>query len=440
MPYDSDAEQATIGAVLLDAGQADTLMEILPTAEAFYLERHAVIWRAIQHCVAQRRPPDLISVSARLRQMAGDRTPVGIDELDACMAHAADPGRAPYYATIVAEAYERRSLIAAGGRVSLLGYDARMSVAEAQDAAAQEVLSLGASNLGGGFVGIGAAARQRAAEYAIGEDATGKSLAGISTPWPDMNRIIGGLKPGKLIIIGGRPSMGKSALVGDIAEHVAARLGLHVGMFSMEMDTAEWTDRFVSKITGIPLDAITNDQVQTRDKPRLLDAITALDSWHLSIDDRAGHTITSLRSRARRIHAQNPLALLIVDYVQLTDYGDQEENKALTRISQGLKNLARELHIPVLALSQLGRELEKRPNKRPMMSDLRGSGSLEQDADVIAFIYRDEKYYPDTKDKGIAEIAIAKQRNGPTGLVRLAFTDQSASFRSLDTYRAPDGY
>lgn len=428
LPYDLTAERATIGAVLLDPMCADTLMDILPTPEAFYLERHGAIWRAIAACVAQRQPPDLITVSARLREQAGDK-PIGLDALDSCLAEAADPGRAAYYAAIVADTASRRRIIDAGARVTMIGYDTSRSVVEAQDAAAAEVLALGDSISNSGFVSLSVAARRRADDYM--QAMNGDNLAGIPTPWADLNRIVGGLKPGAMIVIGARPSMGKSAMAAGLVEHVSGRLGMHVGLISMEMSADEWVDRFVSEQGRVPLHQVVNGHADSVTGPAMLSGVGKIERWPVSIDDTPSQSITQIRARARRLHARQPLDLLVIDYLQLCAYGDPNENVALTTISRGIKSLARELKIPVVALSQLSRDLERRQDKRPLMSDLRGSGGIEQDADMILFIYRDEKYNANTDQRGIAEIIVAKHRNGPTGMARLAFSDDHATFRDL---------
>jgi replicative DNA helicase len=301
-------------------------------------------------------------------------------------------------------------------------------VAEAQDAAAAEVLALGL-NSSGGSVSLSAAARRRAEDYM--RPMSGEDLAGIETPWREMNRIIGGMKPGQMIVIGARPSMGKSAMAADLVEHASGRLGMHTGVISMEMSTDEWVDRLVSRRGRVSLSSITNGHATAEESRRVLDGVAQIEQWPVTMNDAPSQSITQIRSWARRLHARNPLDLLIIDYLQLCAFSDPNENSALTTISRGIKALARELKIPIVALSQLSRDLEKRPNKRPMMSDLRGSGGIEQDADVIVFIYRDEKYHPETEDRGVAEAIVAKQRNGPTDVARLAFNDEHATFRDL---------
>jgi replicative DNA helicase len=258
-------------------------------------------------------------------------------------------------------------------------------------------------------------------------------VIGVPTGFIDLDRMTSGLQPGELIIVAGRPSMGKTSLVMNIAEHVALELKRPVAVFSMEMSGPQLAMRMIGSVGRVDQHQLRSGTFPEDDWPRLVEAVGRLNDAPIFIDDTAGLNALEVRARARRLHRQcGGLALIVVDYLQLMSASGREENRAteIAEISRSLKGLAKELKVPVVALSQLNRSVDARQDKRPMMSDLRESGALEQDADLILFIYRDEVYNPDTPNKGIAEIIVAKQRNGPTGKVNLTFLGKYTRFEN----------
>ena len=259
-------------------------------------------------------------------------------------------------------------------------------------------------------------------------------VTGVPTGFVDLDRMTSGLQPGDLVIVAGRPSMGKTALSLNIGEHVAVEQGLPVAVFSMEMGATQLAMRMVCSVGRLDQQRLRTGRLLDDDWPRLTNAMQKMQDTQLFIDETPALSALELRARARRLARQcGQLGLVIVDYLQLMAGSSTGENRAteISEISRGLKGLAKELGCPVIALSQLNRSLEQRPNKRPVMSDLRESGAIEQDADVILFIYRDEVYNPDSPDKGTAELIIGKQRNGPIGTVRLTFVGQYTKFENF---------
>jgi replicative DNA helicase len=259
-------------------------------------------------------------------------------------------------------------------------------------------------------------------------------VTGVPTGYADLDRMTSGLQPGDLVIVAGRPSMGKTSLAMNIAEHIALHSGLPVGIFSMEMASTQLVMRMLGSVGKLDQHRLRTGRLQDQDWQRLTEAVGKLNDAPIHIDETAALNPLELRARARRLHRQyKQLGLIVVDYLQLMSASSEGENRAteLSEISRAMKGLAKELGCPVVALSQLNRSLEQRPNKRPVMSDLRESGALEQDADLILFIYRDEVYNPESADKGIAEVIIGKQRNGPIGTVRLAFLGEFTRFENL---------
>jgi len=259
-------------------------------------------------------------------------------------------------------------------------------------------------------------------------------ITGVPSGFADLDRMTSGLQPGDLVIVAGRPSMGKTSLAMNVAEHVALEAGLPVGIFSMEMASTQLVMRMLGSVGKLDQHKLRTGRLQDEDWQRLTHAVGRLNEAPIHIDETAALNPLELRARARRLHRQyKSLGLIVVDYLQLMSASSSGENRAteLSEISRGMKALAKELNCPVMALSQLNRSLEQRPNKRPVMSDLRESGAIEQDADLILFIYRDEVYNPETSDKGISEVIIGKQRNGPIGTVRLAFLGEYTRFENL---------
>lgn len=444
VPFDLASERAVLGAVLRDpAAVAQLDGELDP--DAFYLPRHGLIYAAMRACYARRVPPDLVTVAATLRASEQFDAAGGASYLADVQGSVPHAGRIGHYAASVAAAATRRRMIEAGGLVSAAGYDEDMPLDAAMERAEQALYAATRGNSaasGPGFTPLADAVRDRATQY--GAVLSGETEApGVRTGLHALDALTGGLKPGQLVLIAARPSVGKSALMQSMARHIAGVDGAAVGIISLEMSQGEIVDRFVAQETGLPLDMITNYRVRgPQGEAQLYDGFGRVSQWPIFIDDAEPLTISAIRARVRRLHRRTPLACLFVDYLQRVAWAPREygENEALTTISKGLKSLARELAIPVVALAQLNREVEKRANPIPLLADLRGSGSLEQDADLAIFPVRPSKHDANA-DPRLVELHLLKQRNGPLGVAPCHFD----AARTLHTdvpsrYATPEGY
>jgi replicative DNA helicase len=430
-PQNLEAEESVLGAMMLSPGAIAAVSEILDPSD-FYYERHGKIYRAALALDARGEPVDAITLTNYLESTSeieaiGGRT--RIHELAALVPASAN---AAHYAKIVHETATFRGLIQAGAEISRLGWERPGEADELVDRAGQLVFDVAQSRISSEFVEMRellTESFQRVTKlYESGEQITG-----TPSGFPGIDRITSGFQDGNLVIVAGRPSMGKSALAAGIIANLAVRYDTPVALFTIEMSRAEMTQRLMAIESTVELQRIRNGQLAPADWPRLTQACNRLERAPVFVDDNGSITMPELRAKARRVKARHPnLGLIVVDYLQLMASGPTEYKVAeVGLISRGLKVLARELEIPVLALSQLNRGVEQRENKRPMLSDLRESGALEQDADVVIFVYRDEVYNKDTAEQGIAELIVAKHRNGPTDTTKLAFMKRYARFANL---------
>lgn len=426
LPYSEEAEQAVIGGVLVD-NQAMARVADVVRVEDFAGTRHRVIFAAATRLDHRGHDVDLMTVLDALRQSGELDVAGGTGYLGMLAKDTPSTANIRAYAEIVRDRSIERQLIQAG-------HDFRAIVAEPGDVRAkldkaqQSVLDIGRETGSGP-----ALVREHMPAWVAALDEryqSGDKLTGLATGFADFDRMTGGLQVGDLVIVAGRPSMGKSALMMDIAGHVADS-GLPVLVFSLEMPIGQLIDRQVSARARIPLMKIRSGKLDDADWPRITDALTAVAALPLIVDDVGGLTVTDVRARARRVKQRHGVGLIVLDYLQLMSGSGENRNQQISEISRGLKLLAKELAVPVIALSQLNRSLEQRQNKRPLMSDLRESGAIEQDADLIVFVYRDEVYNADSPDRGTAEIIISKHRNGPTGTVRLAYQAELTHFAGL---------
>lgn len=434
-PQDLDAERAVLGAVMVDNRLMDGVAAILAAAD-FYRVVHQRIYRHAMTLHAKQEPIDFLTLKAALRS-SGDLEEVGegyLASLSDGMPHSAN---AEHYAGIVREKALLRTMIAAGSDLIRQATDGSGDASALLDQA-QQSLSLIASTRKGGFVAIPDIVHGEVMPLIERYCTEKRMVTGVPTGLYDFDAITRGFQQSDLIIIAARPSMGKTALVLNAALHAATIAKQHVGLFSLEMSRKQLGLRAVvseAKIDGMRVQCgrIFQDEWAQLSKAYAKVA----DSW-LHIDDTPQVTIHDVRARARRLKAQVGLDLIIVDYLQLMKSTERTENRNLElgQISGGLKAIAKDLNVPVVALSQLSRACEARADKRPMLSDLRESGALEQDADVVAFIYRDEVYNKQTQDAGIAELSIAKHRNGPIGTVKVGFERSQTRFYNLDKVHA----
>ena len=437
-PHSIEAESSVLGGILLDNGAWDRVGDLLADGD-FYRFEHRIIFGAISSLVNASKPADVITVFEHLQNQGKGEEIGGLSYLNSLAQYVPSAGNIRRYAEIVRERSILRKLVGASDEIATNAFNPKgRPVAEIVDQAEQKIFNIGeqGSRMKQGFQGMDTlvvALLDRVQEMADNPN----DVTGVPTGFYDLDRMTAGFQAGDLIVLAARPSMGKTALAINIAEHVALHEGLPVAVFSMEMGAAQLAVRIVGSIGRIDQSHLRTGKLTDEEWPRLTEAIEKLRNISLHIDESAGLTSTELRANARRLSRQcGKLGLIVVDYLQLMSGsgGASEENRAteLGEISRGLKMLAKELQCPVLALSQLNRSVETRTDKRPMMSDLRESGAIEQDADIIMFIYRDEYYTKDAcKEPGVAEVIIAKQRNGPTGTVKLAFLKPITKFESL---------
>ena len=437
-PHSVEAEQSVLGGLLLDNAAWDRIADVVNEAD-FYRADHRTIFQHIAQLIEHNKPADALTVAESLER-SGKLADVGgqayIGSLALNTPSAANIRR---YGEIVRERSILRNLAAVGTAIADSAYtpsgkDALLLIDEAEGKVFQ-IAEAGAKTKQG-FVKIDPLLTETVERIDMLYSRENKNdVIGLSTGYVDLDRYTSGLQQGELIIIAGRPSMGKTALAMNMVEHAALESKKAVAVFSMEMSGPQLAMRMIGSVGRVDQHQLRTGTFKEEDWPRLVDAVGKLNDAQIFIDDSAGLNALEVRSRARRLHRQcGGLSLIVVDYLQLMSgtSGGREENRAteIAEISRGLKGLAKELKVPVIALSQLNRSVDSRQDKRPMMSDLRESGAIEQDADVILFIYRDEVYNQDTPRKGIAEIIIAKQRNGPVGKIDLTFLGRHTRFES----------
>ena len=436
-PHSIEAESSVLGGLLLDNGAWDRVGDLLKDGD-FYRYEHRLVFAAIGVLINGSKPADVITVFEQLQGQGKAEEIGGLAYLNSLAQYVPSAGNIRRYAEIVRERSILRKLVAASDEISTNAFNPKgRPVAAILDESEQKIFNIGeeGARTKQGFQSMDTLVvdlLDRVQEMADNPN----DVTGVPTGFYDLDRMTSGFQAGDMIVLAARPSMGKTALAINIAEHVALNEGLPVAVFSMEMGAAQLAVRIVGSIGRIDQGHLRTGKLTDEEWPRLSEAIEKLRTISLHIDESAGLTSSELRANARRLSRQcGKLGLIVVDYLQLmSGSSGDNENRAtvLGEISRGLKMLARELQCPVIALSQLNRSVEQRPDKRPMMSDLRESGAIEQDADIIMFIYRDEYYTKDAcKEPGVAEVIIAKQRNGPTGTVKLAFLNNITKFESL---------
>jgi replicative DNA helicase len=437
-PHSMEAEQSVLGGLLLDNDAADRIADFL-IADHFYSDAHRSIYNAIMQLIADNKPADVVTVAEALSSINKLEYIGGMAYLGALVENVPTAANIRRYAEIVQERAILRRLAAAGGEIAENAFHPLgRSVREILDQAETKVFEIAEHGARGqqGFQEIRPLLTQvvERIEFLYNRD-NPSDVTGIATGFTDLDRMTSGLQEGDLIVIAGRPSMGKSSLALNMSEHIALTLKMPVAVFSMEMGATQLAMRLMGSVGRLDQQKIRTGRLSNDDWERLSGALGKLNDAPIHIDETPALNALELRARARRLARQygGKLGAIVVDYLQLMQAISDGENRAteISEISRSMKALAKELKVPVLALSQLNRSLEQRPNKRPVMSDLRESGAIEQDADVILFIYRDEVYNEDSQDKGIAEIIISKQRNGPTGTVRLAFLGEYTRFENL---------
>ncbi len=435
-PHSLEAEASVLGGLLLDNSAWDRVGDMLVDND-FYRYEHRQIYAAISALINASRPADVITVYENLQTLGKAEEVGGLAYLNSLAQYVPSASNIRRYAEIVRERSILRKLVSASDEIATHAFNTQgRDVAQILDEAEQKIFSIGeeGSRMKQGFQSMDSLVVElldRVEEMSQNPN----DITGVPTGFYDFDRMTSGLQPGDLIVLAARPSMGKTALAINIAEHVALNEGLPVAVFSMEMGASQLAIRIVGSIGRIDQGRLRTGKLSADEWPRLTESIEKLRNVSLHIDETPGLTPSELRANARRLARQcGKLGLIVVDYLQLMSGSSSDgDNRAteIGEISRGLKMLAKELQCPVIALSQLNRSVETRTDKRPMMSDLRESGAIEQDADVIMFIYRDDYYNKDSKEPGVAEVIIGKQRNGPTGTVKLAFLKPITKFESL---------
>ncbi len=432
-PHSHEAEQAVLGALMIDHRAWDRISDRLSDKD-FYRQDHQLIFQAMANLAHRSQPFDVVTVAESLKVHQQLETSGGEAYLFELAQNTPTAANVTAYADIVREKAILRQLIYVGTDLvekayQVTGQDSK----DLLDTAEQQVFQIAEQHIRESGPVIISTLLAKTTNRIDELYRSGNALTGISTGFTDLDRMTAGLQKGDLIIVAGRPSMGKTSFAMNIAENVAIKSSLPVLIFSMEMPAESLTMRMLSSLSRVDLTKVLTGKLSDQDWPRISTAVQLLAETRLYIDDTAGLTPSDVRSRARRVAREhNGLALIVVDYLQLMRVPGNKENRTneISEISRSLKILAKELRVPVIALSQLNRGLEQRSDRRPVMSDLRESGAIEQDADLIAFIYRDEVYDENSKDKGIAEIIIRKQRNGPIGDFKVTFLGQLTKFEN----------
>jgi replicative DNA helicase len=438
-PHSVEAEQSVLGGLMLDNAAWDTIADVVSPGD-FYRRDHRLIFGAIGELAERNEPSDAVTVSEFLDRSGKLAEAGGLAYLGQLARETPSAANIRAYASIVRERAMLRELIRIGGEIATSAYQPEgRDAAQLVDEAERQVFEIAeqGKRRGSGFQPL-----KRILNKTIDRldelQKLGGDVTGLGTGFKDLDGMTAGLHPGDLVIIAGRPSMGKTSFAMNIAEHAAMGLGASVAIFSMEMSAEQLSFRMISSLGRVNQSNLRRGRFTDEDWSRINSAVSVMSKARVFIDDTPALNPTEIRARSRRLKREHGLDLIVVDYLQLMQVHGTAENRAteISEISRSLKALARELEVPVITLSQLNRSVEQRADKRPVMSDLRESGAIEQDADLIAFIYRDEVYNKDSARKGIADIIISKQRNGPIGDVHLTFIGEYTKFENF----MPDSY
>lgn len=433
MPNSKEAEQSVIGSMIMDRDAIVTASEMLHKDD-FYYQQYGIIFEAMVELFTAGQPVDLVTLQNKLKEKDVPEEISSLGFVRELLESVPTSANIKYYATIVNENAVKRRLIRVTEGIENECYAGKESLESVLNKTEKDIFALLNSRSGGDFVPI----RQvvlNALEKIENASKQSGAVTGIPTGFTDLDYRTAGLQPSDLILVAARPSMGKTAFVLNIAQHVAFREAKSVAIFSLEMSKEQLVNRLFSLESRVDAQALRTGNLSDADWEQLIEGAGIIGDSKLIIDDTPGISISEMRSKCRKYKLEQGLDIIIIDYLQLmsgSGRGNESRQQEISDISRSLKGLARELNVPVVALSQLSRAVEQRPDKRPMMSDLRESGAIEQDADVIMFIYRDDYYNKDTELKGISEIIIAKQRNGPIGTVNLAWLPQYTKFGNLE--------
>jgi replicative DNA helicase len=432
-PQNLEAEESVLGAMLLSATAIGAVTEVLEASD-FYRESHGTIYKAALALYGKGEPVDAITLANELDERSELERVGGTAKIAELAAVVPATSNAEHYARIVKEMATLRGLVRVGQEIQRLGQTRPGETTDLVDRAEQMVFDLAQQRVTGDFAHIHDLLNESFARIMHLYEA-GVDITGIPSGFRELDKLTSGFQPGNLIILAARPSMGKSALALNMAQNLAVRHDVPVALFTLEMSKSEVTQRMMCSEAKVESQSLRTGKLKPEDWPRLTAACDKLMKAPIWVDDTGSITMMEIRSKARRLKSREPaLGLIIVDYLQLMTSGGNSENRVqeVSQISRQLKILARDLEVPILALSQLSRAVEQRHDKRPILSDLRESGSIEQDADLVGFVYRDEYYNGEESDsQGIAELILAKHRNGPTDTIKLSFLKRYAKFADL---------
>lgn len=437
-PQNIEAEESVLGALMLDKDAVIQVADIVASSD-FYKQSHATIYEAMLELYERREPIDVLSLTNRLQDKKQLDSVGGTSYLAHLASSVPSATHVEHYARIVASKSTLRKLISAGSKITELGFREDENVNDVLNESEKMIFAVSQSHLKQNFISVKSVLTDTFERIAELHDNEG-SLRGIPTGFVGLDNLLAGLQRSDMIVLAARPSMGKTTFALDIARSVATSAKKSVGIFSLEMSKEQLVDKLLASTAGVDLWRLRTGRLSDIDFDRINNAIGVLSEAPIYIDDAAGATIHEIRTKARRLQTEHGLDLIVLDYLQLMQgskmsFSDNRVQE-VSEISRALKGIARELNIPIIALSQLSRAVEQRQPQIPQLSDLRESGSIEQDADVVMFIYREGVYDPESPRKNIADILIKKHRNGPTGKVELYFDENQVSFKNLDTRHA----
>ena len=434
MPHSAEAEQSVIGSMLMDREAIMIAAEII-TGEDFYQRQYGIVFEAMAELFNEEQPVDLVTLQNRLRAKDVPEEISGMEFVRELLNATYTSSNVKYYANIVAEKSTLRKLIRVNEEISNLCYGGTEPLEEVLEQTEKRIFDLVQRRNTGEFVPIKQVVLN-AIQKIESASRTKGNVTGIATGFKDLDYQTSGFQPSDLILIAARPSMGKTAFVLNIAQYMAFRSQETVAVFSLEMSKEQLVNRLLSMESGVDAQKLRNGNLSYGEWERLVEGAEGVARSNLIIDDTPGITLAELRSKCRKYKLENGLGIIMIDYLQLMSGGGRSSDsrqQEISDISRGLKSLARELNVPVVALSQLSRAVEQRPDHRPMLSDLRESGAIEQDADMVMFLYRDAYYNKDSEMNNLAEVIVAKQRNGPIGTINLLWMPEYTTFKNFKT-------
>ncbi len=431
MPHSIAAEKSVIGSMIMDSDAVMAVSEML-TQEDFYARQYGVLFQAMVDLYSESKPIDLVTLKNKLEEMAAPPELNSIEFLRELLAAVPTSANVKQYAQIVREKAVLRKLIKVNSEISEQCYLGKEKLETILEETEKKVFGLVQTRSGGDYVPIKDVVINTLEKIELASKSSG-TVTGIPTGFLDLDYKTSGMQPSDLVLIAARPSMGKTAFVLNVAQHMAFRKDVTVAVFSLEMSKEQLVNRMLSLESKVDSQHIRTGNLEDSEWEMLIESANVIGNSHLIIDDTPGISIGELRSKCRKYKMEHNLGVIMIDYLQLMSGGGRSESRQqeISEISRSLKALARELKVPVIALSQLSRAVEQRPDHRPMLSDLRESGAIEQDADVVMFLYRDDYYNHDTERKGVAEVIIAKQRNGPIGTVELLWLPEYTKFANM---------